>query len=115
MNIRPLRAVNLGISFLLELALVAAIAYWGLCLDSSAAIRWLAAVGASAALVLTWGVVAAPTAKRRLPRRRLIGFKLLVFTIGAGLFYSTGTHDFAIALEAAAVANLALAVLWDQV
>jgi hypothetical protein len=83
-------------------------------LGASTAVRWLVAIGATAALALTWGLFAAPTAKRRLPRARLIGFKLLVFTLGAALLYSTGRHVLAIAFGTLAVLNLALAVVWDQ-
>ena len=109
-----MRSLNLGLAFLLELCLLAAIVDWGLQLDTPSVARWLVAIGAAAALALTWTLVAAPTAKRRLPGTPLIGFKLLVFTIGAVLLYSTGRHLLAILLESLVLANLALAVVWDQ-
>jgi hypothetical protein len=63
-----MKALNLGLAFLLELALLVAIGYWGFQLDTATAVRWLVTIGAPAALALTWGQVAAPRAKRRLPR-----------------------------------------------
>jgi hypothetical protein len=47
-------------------------------------------------------VIAAPTARRRLRRVPLVLFKVAVFTLGA------------LALEAVALINLALSVIWNQ-
>jgi Protein of unknown function (DUF2568) len=108
------RALNLGLAFLLELCALAALAYWGYSLDASSAVRWVVALGAPSALALTWSQVAAPTARRRLPRTPLLGFKLLVFTLAAALLYSAGQHALAVLLGAATVLNLGLGVLWGQ-
>jgi hypothetical protein len=105
------RATNLGLAFLLELAALAALAYWGYRLDASAGVRW---VGAPLALALTWSRIAAPTARRRLARTPLLGFKLVVFTLAAALLYSTGRHVLAIVFEAATLLNLGLGVAWRQ-
>lgn len=109
-----MRSLNLALAFLLELCLLAAIVYWGLQLDASTGVRWVVGIGAAAVLALVWAVFAAPTAKRRLLRTPLIGFKLLVFALGAVVLYSTGQHVLAIVLAAVAISNLALAVVWDQ-
>jgi hypothetical protein len=109
-----LRALNLGLAFLLELAALAALAYWGYRLDASAGVRWAVALGAPLALALTWSLIAAPTARRRLARRPLLGFKLLVFTIASALLYSTGRHALATLFEAAMLLNLRLGVVWEQ-
>jgi hypothetical protein len=106
------RTLNLGIAFLLELGLLAALAYWGYRLDASAAVRWLVAIGAPLALALVWSQIAAPNARRRLSRAPLLAFKLLVFTLGAALLYGTRQHAVAILLEATALVNLALDAAW---
>lgn len=109
-----MKGLNLGLAFLLELCLLVALAYWGYRLDMDTAVRWFAAVGAPLALVATWGVIAAPNTRRRLPPTPLVGFKLLVFTLGAVLLYTTGRHALTLLLEAATVVNLGLSVVWDQ-
>lgn len=109
-----MKALNLGLAFLLELCLLAALAYWGYQLDAATAVRMVVAIGAPAVLALTWSRFAAPTAERRLPQTPLIVFKVVVFTVGAALLYSTRQHAAAIVLEAATLVNLGLAVLWDQ-
>ena len=106
--------MNLGLAFMLELAALAALAYWGYRLDASASSRWVVATGAPLALALTWSRIAAPTAKRRLARTTLLTFKLLVFTLAAALLYSTGRHAFGILLEAATLLNLGLGAVWEQ-
>ena len=106
-----MKGLNLGFAFLLELCLLAALACWGYRLHVDTAVRWLVAVGAPLALAATWSVIAAPNARRRLPPAPLVGFKLLVFTMGAGLLYSTGRHALALLLEAATVANLGLSII----
>jgi hypothetical protein len=108
------RAINLGLAFLLELAALAALAYWGYRLDASVGVRWVVALGAPLALALTWSRIAAPTARRRLARTPLLGFKLLVFTAAAALLYSTGQHGLGIVFEAATLLNLGLGVAWEQ-
>jgi Protein of unknown function (DUF2568) len=108
------KALNLGLAFLLELAALAALAYWGYRLDASAGVRWVVALGAPLALALTWSRIAAPTARRRLARTPLLAFKLLVFTVAAALLYSTGRHALAILFEAATLLNLALGAVWEQ-
>jgi len=106
------RALNLGLAFVLELGLLAALAYWGFQLDASTAVQWLAGIGAPLALAVVWGLVAAPRARRRLPPSQLIVFKLVVFALGAALLYSTGQRDLAIALGALALVNLGLSAAW---
>jgi hypothetical protein len=108
------KALNLGLAFVLELCLLAALAYWGFQLDAATVVRWLVAIAAPLVLALIWSRVAAPTARRRLAPTPLVVFKVVVFTLGAALLYSTGQHAPAILLEAAALVNLALAVLWGQ-
>ena len=66
-------------------------------------------------LALGWSLVAAPTAKRRLPPVKLIVFKLVVFTLGAGLLWSSGRHGLALALEVVALVNLGVSIAWRSI
>jgi hypothetical protein len=109
-----MKALNLGLAFLLELALLVAIAFWGFRLDATTSVRWLVTIGAPTALALAWGQVAAPQAKRRLPQLQLLALKILVFACGAALLYSTGEHGLAIAFGTLLAVNLGLAVAWNQ-
>lgn len=107
-----MKALNQGLAFLLELALLAALSYWGFQLDASTAVQWLAGLGAPLALAAAWGLVAAPRARRRLPPQQLMAFKLVVFALGAALLWSTGQHGLAVALAALTLVNLGLSAAW---
>jgi hypothetical protein len=113
--IRSARSLNLALAFLLELALLAAVAYWGSQLSASTAVRWIVAVGAPLSLAVIWSLIASPDANWRLPPTPLVAFKLLVFTLGAALLFASGQRALGIGLEAIALINLALSVAYNQV
>jgi hypothetical protein len=108
------KALNLGLAVLLELVALAALAYRGYRLHAVVAVRWLVAIGAPLTLAVAWSQIAAPRARRRLPRTPRLVFKLLVFTLTALLLYGTGQHALAILFEAAVLINLTLSVVWSQ-
>jgi hypothetical protein len=76
------RAANLALKFLLELAAIAALAYWGAtAADGVPAVAL--AVGAPALFIVLWGRFAAPRAAHRLPARSRIPFELGLFALAA--------------------------------
>ena len=86
---RPASATNLTIKFLLELAALALLAYWGAVIgDGVAAI--VLAVAAPALMVAVWGTLAAPRAKRRLPAPARIPLELGIFAIACVAGYAAG-------------------------
>lgn len=76
--------MNLGLRFLLELAALAALVYWGLKTGATFLADVLLAVAAPLAFATLWGLFAAPKAPRRLrdPWRML--FEAIVFALTAG-------------------------------
>lgn len=110
-----MKAANLGLAFLLELALLAALAYWSFHLGASTGVCLAVAASATIGLALLWSLIAAPNAKRRLDTIPLVAFKVVVFTVGAALLFRAGQHGLAAALEVLALANLGLAIAWGQV
>jgi hypothetical protein len=111
----PGRAANLTLAFVLELAVLVAFGTWGFELHTPTAVRWTLGLGIPAATAVLWGALAAPTARRRLPRTPLLFFKLAIFTLGSVALYSAGHRVPALILQIVAVGNLALAIRWDQV
>jgi hypothetical protein len=75
----------LGIRFLVELAGIGALAYWGWQTGPDGIGRILLAAGAALGLIVVWGVVVAPRADNRLsqPQRDIIGTVLLLLAAGA--------------------------------
>lgn len=108
------RAVNLLLAFLLELALLAAVAVWGFSVPGPTWLRWVAGLGAPLLVVLVWGVWLAPRSTRRLRMPGLMLAKLALFLLAALALVGAGHAVWGIVLLGAAVLNLGLAMAWRQ-
>jgi hypothetical protein len=109
-----LKAGNLALAFLLELALLAAFALWGASRDLPAPARIALAVAVPLAAASGWGAVLAPRALRRLRRPWLEAAKLLLYVLGGLALAQTGHPRLGAALVVVAAASLALAAWWGQ-
>jgi hypothetical protein len=78
-----LRAANLALRFLLELAALAALAYWGSQAGATVLKNVLLAVAAPLAFATLWGLFAAPKAPRRLRDPWRLLFEAIAFTLAA--------------------------------
>ena len=108
-----MRQLNLIVKFLLELAALAALAYWGAqSADGVAAVAL--AVGLPLAAALLWGVFAAPRASRRLPLHLRVPFELCVFALAAAALEVAASTGLAIAFAAIVVVNAALLTAFSQ-
>jgi Protein of unknown function (DUF2568) len=65
--VSALKSINLAISFLLELALVATVALWGFSLPIPLLGRVLLGLALPTVVVVIWALFMAPRAKRRVP------------------------------------------------
>jgi len=108
-----LRAVNLGVKFLLELGAFAAFAYWGATVADGAAAIVLAVAAPGVAIGL-WSVLAAPKSPRRLSRALRVPFELGVFGLAVSALLVAGQPVAAIVYGMLAVLNAALLVAFDQ-
>jgi Protein of unknown function (DUF2568) len=107
------RGANLALKFLLELAAVAALAYWGTTIDGDV-VGVLIAIAAPAATIALWGRFAAPRSKHRLPTSSRVPFELTVFALAVLALLDAGQTAPAVILATLAVANIALLALLDQ-
>ncbi|HET6866976.1 MAG TPA: DUF2568 domain-containing protein [Solirubrobacteraceae bacterium] len=108
-----LRAGNLALKFGVELAAVAALAYWGASLGG-ALLSVVMAVLAPAAMIALWGRFAAPRASRRLSRRARIPFELTILLLAAVALLAAGEDALAAVLAAAVVLNALLLTAFGQ-
>jgi hypothetical protein len=107
------RAINLGVRFLLEMAALTAFAYWGARVVDTP-LRWALAVGAPLAMALAWGRWIAPKAAARLEDPLRLGVEVLIFGAAALALVDTGLTDLGIVLATVAALSLTLMVVWDQ-
>jgi hypothetical protein len=105
--------VNDGLRFLLELAALAALAYWGFD-QFGGVVQWLVGVGAPVAAATLWGTFVAPNASRPTvdPVRLLL--ELVVFGSGVAALLAPGSTALAMAFAALVVAHLGLTFALGQ-
>ena len=108
-----LQAANLAAKFVLELAAIAAFAYWGTTVGHGV-VPVIVAVAASFAAIGLWGVFAAPRSAHRLPVAARVPFELGVFALAALALLGAGSPVAAIVFAAAAMLNAALLTAFRQ-
>ena len=104
----PFVGVNLGLRFLLELAMLAALAWTGAELGTSRVTSFALAVALPLAAAAVWARWVAPKAARRLtdPRRLLV--ELVLFGATAAGLAAIGHPLLAVAFAVLVVANIAV-------
>jgi hypothetical protein len=109
-----LKALNSGIAFALELAMLAAFGYWGYWYGAEVWIKWVYALGIPALVIVIWGFFFAPKSNRRLPLLPGVIFSLgLVLLSAVALFYANQVY-LALGIAVVAIANRALVFVWRQ-
>ncbi len=103
-----MRMANLALRFLLELACLAALAYWGAGATSSDTANVAVAILAPLAAATVWGIWSAPRAPRRLSGRRLTCLELAWLGCSCVLLALAGAPLAAAILFVVTVANAAV-------
>ncbi len=104
-----LHAANEGCAFLLEVVMLAILAWWGARMGTSKAAAVLLAAGAPLAAAVVWGLFCAPKAKIWLPISGVVAIKMLVFASASAALWALGSPRLAIAFAAIALANAVVA------
>ena len=97
-----MKAANLALRFFLELAALAALAYWGW------GVTWVLAIAAPAAWIALWATFGSPKARITLSTPQRIGFEALVFGAAAAALGAAGQPVWAVVLFAAWAGNRAI-------
>ena len=108
------KGINLGLSFLLELAMLAAYGYWGFNTGSSTLIHWILGLGIPIVAIIIWSIYNAPMSKRRLPRTPRTILEVVMFSLGAVLLALSGQTTWAIIFAVLIVVNQVLLYVWQQ-
>ncbi|HEY7258298.1 MAG TPA: DUF2568 domain-containing protein [Gaiellales bacterium] len=96
-----MKAANLALRFLLELAALAALAYWGW------GVSWVLAIAAPAAWIALWATFGSPKARVKLSTPQRIVFEAIAFGAAAAALWGAGQETLAVVLFAAWAANKA--------
>ena len=114
MELTTVQGANLALRFLLELAVLAALAFWGFQLHGPAVVRVLAGLGAPLTAAVVWGAFASPRAAVALPPGATLAVQAAVLAAGVVALVHTGKPVVAALLAVLAVLNGALMAWWGQ-
>jgi hypothetical protein len=109
-----LKAVNTGLAFFLELAMLVGFGYWGFSGDKSVLMKWLLGLGLPVVVAVVWGMFFAPKAGHRLKITSGALLSLMLFLLAAAALFSTQQPVLAIVFAVTAVVNRALVLVWKQ-
>ncbi|MFC3799037.1 YrdB family protein [Cohnella sp. GCM10012308] len=109
-----IKAANLALRFALELAMLAALGYWGFKTDLAPAFSWMLGIGAPVLAAVVWGAFLSPKASIPLGGGLKLAIELAVFVVAAAALYAAGRQASASALLAVWAVNRILMAVWDQ-
>ncbi|MFC1409784.1 YrdB family protein [Streptacidiphilus sp. N1-12] len=108
---KPLHLVNEGLAFLLELLAFAALAWWGFETGGNLLVHLVLGIGAPAAAIVLWGLIAAPKARWQVPLPGVLLLKAAVFAGAALCLDAVGHPALAWVFAAVALVNTAVATV----
>jgi hypothetical protein len=109
-----LKGINLALRFGVELASLAALAYWGWHESDTTAVKWLLAIGAPVVWALLWGTFASPKARVALGPGARLAFEVAAFGAAVVALASAGRPGLALLLAGLCVVNRILMAVWHQ-
>jgi hypothetical protein len=98
MGISIVKTANLALSFLLELCLLAAFAYWGIHTGETSTSKALLGAGAPLLTAIFWGIFMAPRASMRVGNPLYLIFKVVLFGLAVFALSAAGRSTLAWAL-----------------
>jgi len=114
MAVVVLKGINATLAFLLELAMIASLGYWGYQSNDNVLLKWLLAIGLPLIAIVIWALYFAPKAARRLSIVPGALLSLGLFLLAALALYSTNQPAAAMVMAALAILNRILVLLWCQ-
>jgi hypothetical protein len=109
-----LKPVNLALAFLLELALLAAFAYWGFQTGSGTLVKVLLGIGTPLLVAVIWGIFMAPNSTRHLQGGAYLVLKAILFGLGIAALAAVGKPTLGLVFAAVVVINTILLYVWQQ-
>ena len=109
-----IKVMNLGVRFLLELCMLAAVGYWGFTTHSEWALKILFGIGLPILLAVIWGRFMAPRSSHRLSGLPFTLMGLLLLGSGAVALYACGQATLAWVYATMLIVSEVLRLIWNQ-
>lgn len=108
------RQLNVVLSFLLEIAMLAAFAYASFHLAPDRWLRWVAAVAIPLAAIVVWGLFLAPKASHRVGSSAGIAVSLAMFCLAALALFAARQPVWGAVMLILTLLNRILVFVWKQ-
>jgi len=109
-----IKLINQVVAFLLEIAMIIAIGYWGFHQGRTSLTKYSIAIVLPIVAIILWGFFAAPKSEYRLAFPLRIVFELCLFAIASFLLYQTGNSKLATWFAVIALTNEIVAYFFKQ-
>lgn len=106
--------INLGLAFLLELAMLAGFAYWGVRTGQTTLMKVVLGAGIPLLVAIFWGVFMAPNSSTRVQGSAYLIAKIVLFLLASAALYMAGSHVLGILLAVIFAINEILQYVWRQ-
>ena len=109
-----LKAINLGIRFLLEIMVLVILGYWGFHVSQGTIIKILLGIGTPLLAAVIWGMFGAPKAPYVLSGFSFLILEIVIFGLPAVALFNTEKQSLALLYGLIVVVNLFLLKIWHQ-
>ncbi|MCW5851997.1 MAG: YrdB family protein [Anaerolineae bacterium] len=109
-----MKSLNLALRFLLELCILAALAYWGFQTGDGLPARLALGLGAPLLAAVVWGLFVAPASRRRVPLPWRLLLELAIFGSAVAALAAAGQPTLGWFFGLLVVVNTVLMLLWKQ-
>ncbi|MER5636778.1 YrdB family protein [Kitasatospora sp. NPDC002227] len=106
---QPLHVFNEGLAFILEVAALAALCWWGFSTGSNVGVHVLLGLGAPLLAAVLWGTFAAPKARINVSLPYVLLVKFVVFAAATLALWAIDRHSLAIVFGVVALINTTVA------
>jgi Protein of unknown function (DUF2568) len=114
MVLTALKGINLGVAFLLELGVLAALCYWGFTVGPNTLLKFVLGLGAPALAIVVWAIFGAPKSSTQLQGGAYLALQAVFFGGAALALVAVGQRGLGLAFALIALVNSAAAAIWRQ-
>lgn len=109
-----LKAINLSIRFILEIAVLIIFGYWGFHVSQSTVINILLGIGAPLLAAVIWGMFGAPKAPYTLSGLSFFMLEIVMFGLPVIILFFLNKSTLGFVYGLVVAINLAFMKIWDQ-
>ncbi|MFD0698863.1 YrdB family protein [Paenibacillus sp. GCM10027628] len=109
-----MKMANLGLRFVLELCMLAALGYWGFHVGKGMIVKSALGIGAPLIAAVLWGMFVAPKASIAIAEPYRLLIELVIFASATAALYVSGRQSLAVTFALVYLINRALIFIWNQ-